>query len=68
LTGVFVPFFSLWKAENFQRLNDWTEGRFQPTFLQGMQFITLLAAVGLAFHFTNVFRVEAKKEIAKLQD
>jgi hypothetical protein len=68
LAGVFLPFFSLFKAENIQRLNDWTEGRFQPTFLQGMQFVTLLAAVALALYYASVFRDEAKKEIAKIQD
>jgi hypothetical protein len=35
LTGFIVPFFSLFRAENFQLLIDWIEGRFQPTPFKG---------------------------------
>ena len=68
LGGVFIPGFSLFRADNFQLVEDWFAGRFQPTLLQASQFLTTLGVLSLAFVYAGVFREEAKKEIAKIQD
>jgi hypothetical protein len=44
-TGVLIPVFSLYKAENFQLLDDWLSLRSVPTSPQGMQLVLSLVAV-----------------------
>ena len=68
LTGVIFPLFSAFTAENFQLLEDWTDGRFHPNLSQGFQLLIAISLLFLAFHFAAVFRDEAIREIAKLQD
>jgi hypothetical protein len=68
LTGVIVPFFSAFKSENFQLIADWIAGRFHLTYLDGGRLIVAAGVLFLGFYFAVLFRDEAKKEIAKLQD
>jgi hypothetical protein len=68
LTGVIVPIFSAFRWENLDLFKDWTEGRFHPTYQDGGRFIVVLAVLSLGFYYASLCRVEAKKEIAKLQD
>jgi hypothetical protein len=68
LGGVFLPAFSLFKAENFSLFHDWREGRFHPTVLQWEQLSITLMIIGWTFVLGAAFRREAKKEIAKIQD
>jgi hypothetical protein len=68
LTGVLIPLFSLYRAENFQLLHDWTSGKSPPTPPQILQLLLAFVAFFLALAFSGYFQEAARKEIAKLQD
>jgi hypothetical protein len=68
LTGVLIPVFSLYKADNFLLLHDWTSGTSHPNFLQGLQFVVAFVALCLTLFSAAYFSSKANTEIAKIQD
>jgi hypothetical protein len=67
-TGVLLPVFSLYKAENFQLLDDWVSRRTLPTSVQSAQLVLSAAAVCVALWAAAKLHDHALKEIAKLED
>ena len=69
VAGFIIPGFSIIRAaDNLKLFNDWVDGRYEPTFLDGLQLIATLGIFFLVPYFAVLFRDEAKKEIAKIQD
>ena len=68
LAGFFVPFFSAYKAENYQLFDDWIRGRSQPTTLEVEHLLFAVVALCGALISSTIFRRKADREIAKLED